>query len=108
MDKASKTYLFLKRSAAGWVDTPFRKQVYREWIEEKTDNSPTFSEELRSAAIESIAMEDTSWVRRGLTALEVVGRKEDIQAITLLLDHCDPGVAKDARSCLFELEHTRK
>jgi len=105
MDKASKTYLFLKRSAAGWVDTPFRKQVYREWIEEKTDNFPTFPEELRSVALEAIVMEDTSWVRRGLSALEVVGKKEDIQTIVPLLDHTDPDVAKDTRSCLFELEH---
>ncbi|MBN2583521.1 MAG: hypothetical protein JXL80_10665 [Planctomycetes bacterium] len=105
MKEDSEAFLFMKRSCGYDMDRPFWMQLYREYVYEIAEGRPEFIEELRQTAIESLASEDTTWVRKGIHALAVVGQAEDIPLVKPLVTHGAPLVARDAKTCLWELEH---
>ena len=104
MDKSSEAYLFLKRSSDLYMDRPFLMKLQADHIKDKAAGRPEFLEELRIAAIEALSDDDSLWIRRGLHALAVVGQRSDASLVLALEQHSDALVARDARTCRFELE----
>ncbi len=104
MDRSSEAYLFLKRRAGNEMDRPFWMELYADSVQDKAEGRPEFPDELRTTAIEVLSGDDTVWIRKGLHALAVVGQQSDASLIQKLEQHSDQFVARDARTCRFELE----
>jgi hypothetical protein len=91
-----------------WGQTPggprdFRcLELLRTSIAEQTADDESFQSEVRSAALELLATDDSEFIRRGLQVLSVVGIKRDDELIKSFLAHPDANVRKDARASLFE------
>jgi len=86
------------------MDRPFWMKLYKEWVEERAAERPEFVDELRLMAIEAIADDDVVWILKGIHALAVVGRPDDLTLIRGLERHANEWVARDAKTCVFELE----
>lgn len=104
MDRSSEAYLFLKMSSDHHMEGPFLMKLYADHVNDKAAGRPEFLEELRNAAIEALSDDDSLWIRRGLHALAVVGQQSDAPLVRALEQHSDRLVARDARTCRFELE----
>src|SRR4051794_8188285 len=77
-------------------------------IRQKTQTNPMFPAQLRQVATEALESDEPEVIRRGLIALAFVGTSADLPTIEALACHSDSGVAKDARTCLFEIaQHAR-
>ncbi len=74
----------------------------REFINERNDADPTFSEKARVVALEALLNSDLILVCTGIQVLAVVGEDRDLERVKELLDSPDDTVAMNARSCLFE------
>jgi len=81
----------------------FLNQLLRERIDEEAVHKSTFSENLRAAAFHAIDCEDPVLMRRALHALAYVGQGDDIPRLSSLLEHPDSIVARDVKTCLFEI-----
>src|SRR6267142_7057756 len=77
-------------------------ELLRTSIHEQTAADESFPSEVRSAALELLATDDSEFIRRGLQVLSVVGNEEDDEFIRSFLEHPDTNVRKDARASLFE------
>ncbi len=77
--------------------------LYQKWVAERSQADEGFPERLRARAIEALAEDDVEALRCGIVALAVVGRPGDAGCISPLVGHTDPAIARDARTCLFDL-----
>jgi len=87
------------------MDRPFWMRLYRESVQVRADARPDFVEELRRTAIEATASDDFVWILKGIQALAVVGQPDDLLLIHSLEGHANEEVARDAKTCAFELAH---
>jgi hypothetical protein len=91
-----------------WGQTPgtphdFRcLELLRTAIAEQTAGDESFPSEIRNAALELLATDDSEFIRRGLQVLSVVGNKADNEFVKSFLEHPDANIRKDARASLFE------
>ena len=86
------------------MDRPFWMEFYANCVQDKAEGCPEFLEELRSTAIEALASDDPAWIRKGLHALAVVGERSDVSLIQKFEQHPNQLIAKDAKTCRFELD----
>ena len=77
-------------------------ELLRTSIAEQTADDESFPSEVRSAALELLATDDSEFIRRGLQVLSVVGNDGDHDFIESFLEHPDANVRKDAWASLFE------
>jgi hypothetical protein len=77
-------------------------ELLRTSIAEQTADDESFPAEVRSAALELLATDDSEFIRRGLQVLSVVGTEGDNEFVISFLEHPDANVRKDARASLFE------
>jgi hypothetical protein len=97
-------WFFLTRRMPWDLSKPLFMDHLKRYVEEKTAADPDFPSQLRGAALKAIEIDDPVLLRRGLTALAFVGRKSDAPQVESLTHHPNTDVAKDARTCLFELK----
>jgi hypothetical protein len=96
---------FLLKSMPWDLSHPRFMDLQREHLRQKTEADPLFREKLRQVAIEALGHCQPEVIQRGLIALTFVGTCGDLTVIEALLSHNHSGVAKDARTCLFEVAH---
>jgi hypothetical protein len=88
------------------TNTPFLMGLLGEFIGNETAAKADFSQNLRTAAFHAIDNGDNPvLIRQALQCLAHVGEPNDVQALTSLLQHEDPLVVRDARTCIFEIKH---
>ena len=80
-------------------------ESYGRMVQEGCDAIPDFSSNLHAAAMSAIDDDDTTLVRQGLLALAHVGKLDDVPRLKQLLDHPESLVARDAKTCIFEISH---
>src|SRR2546430_9772882 len=76
----------------------------RKHIEQVALARPEFPGYLRQAALTALDADDTELIRRGLTALAFVVTPDDLSRVKQFLVHKDTDIAKDAKTCVFEIE----
>lgn len=76
----------------------------RKQIDELTAVDEAFPAELRSCALEAVQSRDLEVIRCGLSALAFVGARADAIIIQPLLVHPNSRVAREAKTCLFEIK----
>jgi hypothetical protein len=86
-----------------YLSTPFLIHWSKRHLEEITAGNPGFPRQLRKAALKAIETDEPFLLRRALIALAFVGLKSDAAQVEYLTRHPNADVAKDARTCLFEL-----
>jgi len=97
-------WFFLTRRMPYDLSKPRFMVRLKEYFEDKTDADPAFHIQLRAAALQAIKTNDTDLLCRGLTALAFVGDITDTVYVEELTCHHNANVAKDARTCLFEIK----
>ncbi len=85
------------------LSKPLFMDCFKRYLEEITAGNPGFPRQLRKAALKAIETDEPFLLRRALTALAFVGRKSDATQVEYLTRHPNADVARDARTCLFEL-----
>jgi hypothetical protein len=95
---------FLTRYPPTFLSAPRFIAMMRAWVTDAAAR-PDFAHQLRQASRAAIEFADTTLVRQGLQCLAFTGTYDDLQAIEALTKHEDPLVAKDARTCAFEICH---
>jgi hypothetical protein len=83
---------------------PLQSQYSREWIEEAARSHPGFADALRMFALQSLDGSEAIPVRRGLNALAIVGRTEDLLRIEDLLGDRDKSISAEARTTIAEIK----
>ncbi len=84
---------------------PFDWALIRQWIGEAEAAIPGFRSRLRVACLEILREDDRTLVRQALQCFATVGVAEDLALLRGLLQHPDETIARDAKTCLFEIEH---
>jgi hypothetical protein len=97
---------FLRRRMAWDLSRPRFMDFQRERIQRITAADPTFPAGLRQAALDALGSGHSGTIRRGLIALAFVGTSTDISVIEPFNTHEDSDVARDAQTCLFEIQHS--
>ncbi len=87
--------------------TPFLSQLLRERINDETVERSDFSENLKRAAFHAIDHGEVVLTRQALHAIAFVGQLEDIPRLNALLEHPDPLVVRDVKTCLFEIRRRK-
>ena len=88
------------------IDTPFLLKHVHESVRRVADARPGFASELREIALATLGSAERDLVHRALAALAVVGRSEDLAAISVLTTSHDSWIAGAARTAKFEIEHS--
>lgn len=73
-----------------------------ELIAEHEQESPGWSERVRSIALEALDFDENEIVRRAIQVLCVVARDEDLIQVRKHLSHPCEEVQNDAKACLFQ------
>jgi len=87
------------------IETPFLLKHVHKTVREVADARPGFASELREIALARLASSERGLVHRALAALAVVGRAEDLAAISVLTASRDSWIAGAAATAAFEIEH---
>ena len=83
---------------------PLQRHFSRESIEEAARSRAGFADALRIFALESLDGPDPIPVRRGLSALAIVGHTEDLLRIEELLADRNQSISAEARTTIFEIK----
>ncbi|NQT91600.1 MAG: hypothetical protein HQ559_02480 [Lentisphaerae bacterium] len=105
-DRTAEAWLFMERRVVDQFRSPLFIGLYRTLITEKAEADPSFCSSLRQCALQAIASGDSGWTRRGLHALAIVGKTEDLAQVEAMTHSADEDVARDAKTSLFELRRT--
>jgi hypothetical protein len=98
---------FVERFPPTYLEAPRFIETFRGFIKTGGDGRADFEERLREASLHALTLDDPSLVRRGLQCLAIVGQVQDTPLLTRLLAHREPLIVRDAKTCLFEIEHRR-
>jgi hypothetical protein len=104
-DMPEQTYEwhFLTRHPPIYLSKPLQIGLFRKWIEESAVAHADFKEKLRETALTALASDDADLIRQSLQCLAHVGNAEDIAAVAAFDNHPNPLIARDARTCHFEV-----
>lgn len=98
---------FLTKYPPRELKFPRYMDMFRRQVEQASEGRPGFEERLRQAALYAIEQEhDVTLVRQGLQCLAHVGLLPDIPAIERLEEHPDSQVARESKTCVFEIRNT--
>jgi hypothetical protein len=96
---------FLTRFPPNNLDKPLFIEMFRRLIKESADAHTGFETKLRQTALTAIKESDPELIRQALQCLAHVGTAEDIESLTVLENHTDPLIGRDAKTCVFEIRH---
>lgn len=104
-DHPAWVQLLLKRESAGhWMASAFLSDLSRENVLELADQQPDGRETLRQAALTELTSESPEQVAVAILFLSVVGRHEDLAAVSTFLRHSSATVERAAKVCRFALQ----
>jgi hypothetical protein len=103
--RASSEWHFLTRYPPQFLDKPLLMDLYGNWVRESLDACPSFASNLRDAALLAIDDGNTILLRKALQALAHVGQPDDVPRLKRLVAHPEPLVARDAKTCVFQITH---
>ncbi len=103
--RTSYEWQFLTRHWPTAFERPFLMELYGENVQDACDGIPDFALNLHAAAMSAIDDDDTTLVRQGLLALAHVGTLDDVPRLKQLLNHPESLVARDTKTCIFEISH---
>lgn len=75
------------------------------WIENIESGRPGFAAQLRLVALDALGADDAAWAEKGVAALAVVGRLEDLDRLAAYGESRGAATGKNARTAMFEIEH---
>lgn len=101
---ASYEWHYLTRFPPKYLSAPRFISMLRDWIRESTAARDGFDIRLRRAALRALQADDVKLVRQALQCLAAVGLREDLEVISSLAGHEDENIARDARTCAFEIQ----
>ena len=96
---------WLERTAVR-LGHPNWHKLNKYWIENIESGRPGFAAQLRLVALDALAGEDAAWAEKGVAALAVVGRPEDLRRLAAYAERRrSSGTGTHARTAMFEIEH---
>lgn len=105
IDKSSYEGLFLSRHAP-YLRKPFLMNLFRGMISRETEARPEFLSNLRAICLSIVNnSEDPIELQQALSALAVVGKREDISIIESLYEYHNEELSIYVKACVYELTH---
>lgn len=97
---SSFTWAQSRTEPASYVGLEHLRKIIQEY--EAVDEN--FPRNALAVAHRALASTDQVIVRRGIQVIGAIGGKDELDAISLLLEYTDDAVIADAKACMFELK----
>jgi hypothetical protein len=101
--KDADVWHFLTRFPPTYLSAPRFIAMFRRRVDEAVEARPGFNDRLRQASLYVLDGDDWKLVRQALQCLAITGKRDELPTINALANHPDSDVARDARTCAFEI-----
>lgn len=97
---SSFTWAQSRREPAGYVGLEHLRRI----VQEQEAGDEQFGRNALAVARSALTSTDPLIVRRGIQVIGAIGGKDELAAISALLEYPDDAVRADAKACMFELK----
>src|SRR5262245_33385660 len=108
-DMPEQTYEwhFLTQQPPEFLNAPRFIEMFQQWVKELANAHGDFEQKLRQTALLAITADNPTLIRQALQCLAHVGTIDDLATLTALESHLDQLVCRDAKTCMYEIQHRR-